>query len=57
MFQKTPRDYFIIQVQYYRFWTSLGAQIVKSLSTIQETWVRSLGREDKEMATHSSTLA
>ena len=57
MFQKTPRDYFIIQVQYYKFWTSLLAQIVKSLSTIQETWVRSLGWEDKEMATHSSTLA
>ena len=36
------------------------AQTVKHLSTMQETWVRSLGREDpleKEMATHSSTLA
>ena len=35
-------------------------QIVKRLPTMQETWVRSLGREDsleKEMATHSSTLA
>ena len=34
-------------------------QKVKSLSTLQETWVRSLGWEDsleKEMATHSSTL-
>ena len=40
--------------------------MVKRLSTMQETWVRSLGREDslgkedsleKEMATHSSTLA
>ena len=42
------------------FWTSLVAQIVKSLSTMRETWVQSLGREDsleKEMATHSSTLA
>ena len=31
-----------------------------SLSAMQETWVQSLGREDtleKEMATHSSTLA
>ena len=40
--------------------TSLVAQTVKRLPTIQETWVRSLGREDsleKEMATHSSTLA
>ena len=33
---------------------------VKRLSTMRETWVLSLGREDsleKEMATHSSTLA
>ena len=36
------------------------AQSVKSLHAIQETWVRFLGGEDpleKEMATHSSTLA
>ena len=36
------------------------AQTVKRLSTMRETWVRSLGWEDsleKEMATHSSTLA
>ena len=36
------------------------AQIVKRLPTMQETQVRSLGWEDlleKEMATHSSTLA
>ena len=35
-------------------------QMVKHLPTIQETRVQSLGREDlleKEMATHSSTLA
>ena len=34
--------------------------MVKHLPTMQETWVRSLGLEDsleKEMATHSSTLA
>ena len=39
---------------------SLVAQMVKRLSAMQETWVRSLGREDpleKEMASHSSTLA
>ena len=33
---------------------------MKCLPTIQETWVQSLGGEDpleKEMATHSSTLA
>ena len=41
-------------------WTSLVAQMVKRLSTMQETWVRSLGREDpleKEMAIYSSTIA
>ena len=34
--------------------------MVKHLPTMRETWVQSLGREDpleKEMATHSSTLA
>ena len=39
---------------------SLVAQTVKLLSTMRETWVRSLGLEDpleKEMATHSSTIA
>ena len=40
--------------------SSLAARMVKRLPTMWETWVRSLGREDpleKEMATHSSTLA
>ena len=40
--------------------TSLVAQMVKNLPIVQETWVRSLGREDplgKGMATHSSVLA
>ena len=39
---------------------SLVVQMVKHLPTMQETWVRSLGREDpleKEMATHFSILA
>ena len=39
---------------------SLVAQTVKRLPTMRETRVRSLGQEDpleKEMATHSSTLA
>ena len=34
--------------------------MVKHLSTMQETWVRSLGQEDlleKEMAIHSSGIA
>ena len=40
--------------------TSPVAQMVKRLPTMRETRVRSLGQEDsleKEMATHSSTLA
>ena len=41
-------------------WASLVAQMVKNLSVIWETWVRSLGWEDlleKGMATHSSIMA
>ena len=40
--------------------TALVAQTVKRLSTMWETQVRSLGREDsleKAMAIHSSTIA
>ena len=40
--------------------TSVVAQTVKCLPTMQETWVQSLGWEDllqKEMATHSSIIA
>ena len=36
------------------------AQWLKNLPAMQETWLRSLGQEnplEKEMATHSSTLA
>ena len=39
---------------------SLGAQSVKNLSEMQETWVLSLGQKDsleEGMATHSSILA
>ena len=39
---------------------SLVAQMVECLPAMWETWIRSLGQEDpleKEMATHSSTLA
>ena len=39
---------------------SLVAQMVKHLPAVRETQIRSLGRKDpleKEMATHSSTLA
>ena len=45
---------------YYCFWASLVAQRLKHLPGMWETWVRSLGQKDpleKEMATHSSTLA
>ena len=40
--------------------TSLVAQMIKHLSTMPETQVQSLGREDpleKEIAAHSSTIA
>ena len=43
-----------------QLWTSLMAQMVKHLSIMQETQVRSLGWEDaleKEMAIHSKTIA
>ena len=36
------------------------AQLVKTLTAVQETWVQTLGREDspeKEMTTHSNILA
>ena len=41
-------------------WASLVAQLLKSLPTMWETWVRSLGWEDpreKGKPTHSSILA
>ena len=40
-------------------WDSPVAQMIKGLSAMRETWVRSLGWEDpleKEMAIHSSIL-
>ena len=39
--------------------SSLVAQTVKNLPAMQETWVRSLGKDplEKGMATHSSILA
>ena len=49
-----------IKCNYCLFWVPLVAQMVKRLSTTQETWVWSLGWEDpleKEMAIHSSTVA
>ena len=43
-----------------RYWDSLVAQTVKHLPAVQETRVQSQSQEgplEKEMATHSSTLA
>ena len=53
-------DITIILINLYFYWVSLVAQRLKRLPAMRETWVRSLGWEDpleKEMATHSSTLA
>ena len=46
--------------KYLSIGASMVAQMVKHLPAMQETQVQSLGQEDpleKEMATHSSTLA
>ena len=53
-------DFHFQMFQHIAKMTSLVAQVVKNLPTMQETWVRSLGWEDpleKGMATHSSILA
>ena len=58
MGQRSPGEGIGYPLQY--SWASLVAQTVKNLPAMQETWVRSLGREDsleKEMATPSSILA
>ena len=58
-FQVKPFNITVIEV-YAPIWDSLVAQMVKCLPTMWETWVQSPGWEDpleKEMATHSSTLA
>ena len=52
-----PSSFMVSMVE---LWASLVAEMVNSLPTMQETWVRSLGREDpleKGMALHSSILA
>ena len=62
-------DYFLFFLSFFFFFFFVGwgpyeiflvVQMVKCLSTMQETWVQSLGWEDlleKEMVTHSSILA
>ena len=50
----------LISTLYLEKRASLVTQTVKNLPAMQETWVRSLGREDpveEGMATNSSTLA
>ena len=57
-FPKSGSESFSCKDQRTNFWAV--AQRLKRLPAMQETWVRSLGREDpleKEMATHSSILA
>ena len=52
--------YFYVNNIYIIIILPILAQRVKCLATMQETWVQSLGQEDpldKEMTTHSSTLA
>ena len=49
-----------LYILYSGYWASVGAQVVKNLPAVQETWVQSLGWEDpleEGMATHSSILA
>ena len=51
---------FLLVFTFMFLWASLVAQLVKNLPAMQETQIRSLGREDpleKEMATHSSIVA
>ena len=51
---------FKLTLSYLHAWASLVAQMVRRLLAMRETRVQSLGWEDpleKEMATHSSTLA
>ena len=57
---KLGTQFLLNSTEFMSDWVSLVAQMVKRLSTMQDTWVQSLGQEDslkKEMATHSSTLA
>ena len=61
MYHKTLRLHYLFFVSNFIYLgASLVSQMVKNLPAMQETWVRSLGREDlleKGMATHSRILA
>ena len=55
---RSPREGIGYPLQY--SWVSLMAQMVKNLPAVRETWLRSLGQEDrleKGMATYSGILA
>ena len=57
---KHLKSLFALPISHLRKSASLLAQMVKNPPAMPETWVRSLGWEgplEKEMATHSSTLA
>ena len=57
---KVVWDSHLFKISYYYWRASLVAQMGKCLPAMWETWIQSLGWEDpleKEMATHSSTLA
>ena len=48
------------RIHWRTIWSSLMARTIKNLPAMLETWVQSLGREDrleKGLATHSSILA
>ena len=50
----------LIEALYVINWASLMAPTVKNLLAMQETWIRSLGREDpleRGLAAHSNILA
>ena len=50
----------LIEALYVINWASLMALTVKTLLAMQETWIRSLGREDpleRGLAAHSNILA
>ena len=50
----------LIEALYVINWASLRALTVKNLLAMQETWIRSLGREDpleRGLAAHSNILA
>ena len=50
----------VFAIYFIASWVSLVAQTEKSLPTMQDTWIWSLGQEDpleKELAAHSSILA